>query len=176
MLRVVLLGLTVLFALPAAAAERRAEEFRLTYARSYGEWEVICGYFTAATDPSCDLRFTDVYSPRPDFRAWLIFFVNGGEDQRGPVEMQIRMEAQSSLIGGGLSGEGFEEGLSDCLVGGCTLDGPRLERILAAMRRLDMVRLTFFDYGVQRWERDVPTDRFAAAWDDYAAQRASRGL
>lgn len=176
MLRTIVLGLGLLVMAAATAQERRAEDFRLSYAKAYGPWEVICGYFAVPTSPSCDLRFTDIYSPRPDFRAWLIFFVNGGENHRGPVEMQLRMEAQSSLVGGGFKGDGFGTGLSDCLLAGCTLGGERMAQAVAAMRQLDKLTLTFFDYGVERQDRDVPTDRFAEAWDDYAAQRAARGL
>jgi hypothetical protein len=178
MLRLALL-LAILLPAPAFGFERRAEEFHLTYAKAYGPWEVICGYFAIRQNASCDLRYTDIYSPRPDFRAWLIFIMNGeGENDRpGPLEFQIRMEWQSSLVGGGFTGpDGFAMGLSDCLTGGCTLDAERMGRVVEAMRRHDSLTLTFFDYGFLRREREVPTMMFEAAWNDLARQRAAHGL
>jgi hypothetical protein len=173
--------LTLLLLAPsmAVAFERTPETFRLTHGKAYGPWEVICGHFGAEANVTCDLRYTDIYSPRPDFRAWLLFLQNSrdADDRPGPVELQLRMEGQSSLVGGGFTGPGgFNLGLSDCLLRGCTLTGERMDRLVEAMRRSPEVTLTFFDYGVQRQERVVPTASFAAAWADFAAQRQARGL
>ena len=178
MLRVLFCAL-LLISSSAAAFERRAESFTLTHGKAFGPWEVICGYFDVEANAVCDLRYTDVYRARPDFRAWLLFILNSRDaaDRPGPVELQLRLEWQSSLVGGGFtSPDGLDVGLSRCLAGGCTLTGEPMQRVLTAMRDGRPVTLTFFDYGFRRQARPIPTDLFAAAWDDFAAQRKLRSL
>jgi hypothetical protein len=69
------LGLAFVVIAAAAAAQERGRDpdaFVPTDFRAFGAWELYCGHFGDPAAEICDLRRTDILSPRPRFRAMVI--------------------------------------------------------------------------------------------------------
>ena len=153
---------------------KTAEDFVLTYFAGYGEWQIFCGDWGSPETAQCDLRRQDVYSPRPDFRA-SVTFIRVAQDE---TQVDIGLEAISSLIGGGLEAVdgSWSAPTQGCLIGTCRLRGDDAETLIDNLRGGIDATLAFTDYGVESQSITWDNALFDAAWEDFVAQRDIRGL
>lgn len=163
---------------PAADAQNRGQDptaFTLTHFGGHGPWEVFCGQFAEEAAERCWIRYTDVYSPRPNFKAVVMNIVPSDRSDAG-IRYDIGVEATDSWINGGITVGDWFLGLSRCLVGTCTVDGDTADALTAQWRDADETTIRFFELGVTRVELTWSTVEFAAALDDFQSAAAARGL
>ena len=158
-----------------AAAQNRGKDpakFELTHFSAHGQWELFCGHFGDPDREKCDLRRTDILSPRPRFRAmvtWLRF------EAGGPV-MNIDAEPGTIWIGGGLKIDGrWYYRMDRCLSGRCPLPGAAVAGFLDRLAGARSVSLAFTDIlAARRLDWDLADLRAAVA--ELAMLRKEKGL
>ncbi|WP_343559466.1 hypothetical protein [Kiloniella sp. b19] len=162
-----------------AEDERIKENFKLTHASVYGEWEIFCGNFGSAATESCNLRFTTIYNPRPDLRASIWFLQPDPENtsSSAPLVLDMGFEAVSLHLGGGIEGSGgYEHSLARCVYGSCRLEGQDLRDWLDALLAGQDLTVRFSDYGYQSKTFIAPSEGFAEAWEQFRTQLETRDL
>jgi hypothetical protein len=119
----------LLLCLPAAAQERGrdADAFVPTDFQAFGAWELYCGHFGDPRAEICDLRRTDILSPRPKFRAMVISW--SYRDDR--VRLDVGAERTTTWTGGGIKVDGaLVVPLGRCVLGRCLVE----DQAAAALR------------------------------------------
>jgi len=166
--------LLIVFA-SASVAQNRGEDpakFELTHFSAHGQWEIFCGHFGNPKSERCDLRRTDIISPRPNFRAMVIYF---RFDRDGPV-ISLDAERSTHWVGGGLKlNDQLAFPLGGCLFGRCELRGTDATRFMAQLRSANSVALSFVDVQTRR-HIDWDISDLRKALTELAALRTKKGL
>ena len=166
--------LSVAFA-SAGGAQNRGEDpakFELTHFSAHGQWEIFCGHFGSPKSERCDLRRTDILSPRPNFRA-MVIYVRYHRD--GPV-ISLDAERSTHWVGGGVKlNDQLAFPLDGCLFGRCALRGADAARFVTRLGTATSVALSFIDVKTRRQvDWDLADLRKALA--ELAALRTKKGL
>ena len=135
----------VLAAAGPAAAQNRGQDpakFVQTHYNSYNEWELFCGHFGDPKAERCELRRTEIISPRPRFRAMVIFL---RFDADGP-RLTVDAERTTTWVGGGIKidGQWFKD-FALCGFGRCVVEGSDAKNFVARLAGAGKVTLTFRD-------------------------------
>jgi len=146
-----------------------------------GGWEVACDTATDGSDTGCYIQYVDVYRPRPEFAAAMVELVmRDGPDGTPDPHLRFDIEPGLSFREATVSvalGEGAETlDMSHCAVNTCLFSGQESHDILNVMRRGTALHLEI-DEGRGDPARLVwPLWNIETILDDFAAQRAKRGL
>lgn len=135
-------GFLVLMLSGAAAAQERGrnpDDFVPTDFQTFGAWELYCGHFGDPKAEICDLRRTDILSPRPNFRAMVISWSLG----RNGARLDVGAERTTTWVGGGVKIDEVRVVAFDrCVLGRCIVEGKEAEELqtrLAAAKRVSLV-------------------------------------
>lgn len=144
-------------------------------------WDVACDTAMDGSDRMCYVQYVDVYRPRPEFAAAMVeVVVHQGED--GQPDPHIRYDIEP-----GLSFEEtsvFVEGpdgrvpidVSACRSNTCRFSGQEGRDMLALWRSGTALHLEIEEGRGDPARLAWPLGRIDEILDDFAAQRASRGL
>ena len=138
-------GFLVLVLSGAAAAQERGRDpdaFVPTDFQKFGAWELYCGHFGDPKAEICDLRRTDILSPRPNFRAMVISwsFVRNG------ARLDVGAERTTSWLGGGIKIDGVRVVAFDrCVLARCIVEGKEAEELQARLAATQRMTLVFND-------------------------------
>jgi invasion protein IalB len=139
------LGFIALFAMAAAGAQERgrdAADYVPTEFRAFGAWELYCGHFGDPKAETCDLRRTDILSPRPNFRAMVVSWSIG----RGGARLDVGAERTTTWLGGGIKIDGERVVAFDrCVVGRCIVQGEEAAALIARLARAKAVAVALTD-------------------------------
>lgn len=138
-------GLIALLLSGAAAAQERGrnpDDFVPTDFQVFGAWEIYCGHFGDPKAEICDLRRTDILSPRPDFRAMVISW----EYRNDRLRLDVGAERTTTWPGGGIKIDGVRVLAFDrCVLGRCIVEGKEAEDLLARVAGAQGMTLVFRD-------------------------------
>ena len=127
------LGFVALLACTAANAQERGRDpdaYVPTEFKAFGAWELYCGPFGDPRQELCDLRRTDILSPRPKFRAMVVSWTLGPRGAR----LDVGAERTMSWLGGGIKIDGVRFIAFDrCVLGRCIVEGREAESLLARL-------------------------------------------
>ncbi len=139
----------------AAAGQERGkdpEKFELTDFAAFGEWELYCGHFGDPAAELCDLRRTDIISPRPSFRAMVISWTLWPDGPR----LDVGAEPTTTWLGGGIKIDGARVvGFDRCVLGRCIVGRKDSEELLGRLAQAKSISLAFNDLGAPKefdWE------------------------
>lgn len=139
----------------AAAGQERGsdpDKFELTDFVKFGEWELFCGHFGDPEAELCDLRRTDIISPRPSFRAMVISWTLWPNGPR----LDVGAETTTTWLGGGIKIDGERVVAFDrCAFGRCVADKKESEDLLGRLAQAKSISLVFNDLGTAKefdWE------------------------
>lgn len=135
----------LLAAIAPAGAQNRGQDaakFVQTHYNSYNEWELFCGHFGDPKAERCELRRTEIISPRPKFRAMVIYLRFEADGPR----LTVDAERSTTWVGGGIKidGQWFKD-FALCGFGRCVLDGNEARNFIARLADAKKVTLTFRD-------------------------------
>lgn len=144
-------------------------------------WDVACDTAMDGSDRLCYVQHVDVYRPRPEFAAAMVeVVVHEGEDGQPDPHVRFDIEPGLSFRDAAIrvvTPDGpIPIDVSDCATNTCRFSGEDGRAILAAWRQGSALELVI-DEG-----RDVPAQlswplgNINAILDDFAVQRAKRGL
>jgi len=139
----------------AATGQERGKDpdkFELTDFVAFGEWELFCGHFGNPEAELCDLRRTDIISPRPNFRAMVISWTLWPNGPR----LDVGAELTTTWLGGGIKIDGERVVAFDrCALGRCIADRRESKDLLGRLARAKGISLAFNDLGAAKefdWE------------------------
>ncbi len=139
------LGVAVLLLASAAAAQERGKDpdaFVPTEFKAFGAWELYCGHFGDPRREICDLRRTDILSPRPKFRAMVISWTLGPPGPR----LDVGAERTMTWLGGGIKIDGARAVAFDrCVVGRCIVSGDEAAALLARVAAAKSISVSLTD-------------------------------
>jgi hypothetical protein len=174
----IVLALMLLAGLAAgtvARAQNRGQDpakFVLTHYNAHGEWELFCGHFGDPKAEKCELRRTEILSPRPNFRAMVIFL---RFDADGP-RLTIDAERTTSWLGGGLKiDDRWFKRMDGCVLGRCLVEGDEGRAFIAAAAGAAKVSLAFVDLGTPK-EADWDLADLKKGLAELAALRRTKRL
>lgn len=152
----------------------------VTYQQAHGIWSTICDERANAPDATkrCYIRWVDVFSPRPKFGAAFVFVTSEPEG----IQVEFGLEPGTLFAPDGFRiddwvGTTWSTTRLDCLTGlACRFSGEAALPLMGAMQDQGAFVLEFVDRHGQSQSRNWPLRGFAAALDDFHAQRQTRGL
>ena len=170
-------------ALAAAQDENGADtagNWVVTHQETFGIWSTLCDQRANAPDTTkrCYIRWVDVFSPRPKFGAVFLFVTaeNDGLAVEFGLEPGTLFESDGFRIDEG-SRTIWQTRRPGCLTGiACRFTGEQAAPLLAAMQSQGALALNFVDRHGTGQNRLWPLAGFDAAFKDFQAQRAARGL
>ncbi|WP_412554164.1 invasion associated locus B family protein [Shimia sp. MIT1388] len=179
------LAALTLAATPLAAQDQdgndRPSNWRVTHHAIHDIWNTLCDERdeNGTLAQRCYIRRVDVFSPQPNFAAQF-FFLTQSEDSRPEIEFGLELGTLTAPGNFRIERDGtsvWRTNRVGCLTGtGCTFDGDAAETLLLEMRTGGDFRFTFRDRHGASQDLTWPLTGFEAAFADYNAQLAKRGL
>ena len=170
-MRCLWLGIVVAMTCAAAGAQERGrdpDKFVPTEFKAFGAWELYCGHFGDPRQEICDLRRTDILSPRPNFRAMVISWTLG---PRGP-RLDVGAERTMSWLGGGIKIDGARFVAFDrCVLGRCIVEGQEGAALFARLAEAKSISVAL-TVGATPTEIDWEITDMRAGLAALAARRA----
>lgn len=151
---------------------------RVTFFQSHGNWETLCDVLQ--NEPSsarCYLRLVDVYSPRPDFGAYVGFI----SASNGVESFELSLEPGSELASDGFaltrgSATLWSMPATYCRENKCTISGDGLIEMIALAETAEGFSVAFKDRKNRNWQRRLSAGDFTAAHQAYETAKEQYGL
>lgn len=144
---------------------------------SHGNWEALCDQLPDNPQSArCYLRLIDVYSPRPDFGAYVGFITLDDDNDQ---EFELSLEPGATLTGKGfnLNVNGNETWMLDqslCKENQCNIGGVDLGRMVNAAQTAQSFEVSFIDKSGKQWQRNLSSSDFTKAYNAFLSASKSR--
>ncbi len=129
-----------------------ASKFEPTEHLQFGGYELFCGHFGDPKAEKCELRRTEILSPRPRFRAMVIYW----RFDRDGLRITVDAERTTRWAGGGIKVDGaLTIAFDRCVLGRCVVDDAEARQLARLIGQANSLSIALIDIAEAKeldWE------------------------